>query len=173
MGAMKKFLVAVLFAGFAGGARADAIDDYINAEMARQHVPGLALVIMKHGQLVRTQSYGFANLEYHVPVHPDTLFQTGAIGKQFTAVAVMLLVEDGKLRLDESIRTYLPDAPRSWAPITIRHLLNHTSGLPTNPNGDIRREYSDDELLKGIYKQEPNFPAGSRWSYSNNAYVTL
>jgi CubicO group peptidase (beta-lactamase class C family) len=170
---MKKLLAVVLFAGFAGGARADAVDDYINAEMARQQVPGLALVIMRHGQLVRAQCYGFANLEHHVPVHPDTLFQTGAVGKQFTAVAVMLLVEDGKLRLDESIRTYLPDAPRTWAPITLRHLLNHTSGLPTNPDGDLRREYTDDELLKGIYRQEPNFPPGTRWSYSNNAYVTL
>jgi len=170
---MKKLLAALLFASFAGGVRADAIDDYIDAEMARQHVPGLALVIMRHGELVRAQGYGFANLEHHVPVHPDTLFQTGAVGKQFTAVAVMLLVEDGKLRLDESIRTYLPDAPRSWAPITIRHLLNHTSGLPANPAGDLRREYTDEELLRGIYEQAPNFPPGTRWSYSNNAYVTL
>jgi CubicO group peptidase (beta-lactamase class C family) len=170
---MKKLLAVLLFAGFAGSARADAIDDYINAEMAGQHIPGLALVIMRHGQVVRAESYGLANLEHHVPVHPDTLFQTGAIGKQFTAVAVMLLVEDGKLRLDESIRTYLPDAPRTWAPITLRHLLNHTSGLPTNPAGDIRREYTDEELLSGLYKQEPNFPPGARWSYSNNAYVAL
>jgi CubicO group peptidase (beta-lactamase class C family) len=170
---MQKLAALLLFASFAGGARADAIDDYIHAEMARQQIPGLALVIMRHGQLVRVQSYGFANLEHRVPVHPDTLFQSGAIGKQFTAVAVMLLVEDGKLRLDESIRTYLPDAPRTWAPITIRHLLNHTSGLPTNPSGDIRREYTDDELLKGIYAQAPGFPPGTRWSYSNNAYVTL
>ena len=170
---MKKILAALLFASLMGGARADAIDDYITAEMARQHVPGLALAIMRHGQPVRVQSYGFANLEHQVPVHPDTLFQTGAIGKQFTAVAVMLLVEDGKLRLDESIRKYLPDAPRSWAPITVRHLLNHTSGLPTNPSGDIRREYSDDELLRMIYEQQPVCPPGTRWIYSNNAYVTL
>jgi len=170
---MKKLLALLLFASVAGGVRADAIDDYINAEMARQHVPGLALAIMRHGQLVRMQSYGFANLEHHVPVHPDTVFQSGALGKQFTAVAVMLLVEDGKLALDDSIRKYLPDAPPAWAPITIRQLLNHTSGLPTNPDGDIRREYTDDELLQGIYKQKPNFPAGTRWSYSNLGYLTL
>jgi CubicO group peptidase (beta-lactamase class C family) len=169
----QKLAAALLLAGFAAGVRADAIDDYINAAMTRQQVPGLSLAIMKHGQLVRTQSYGFANLEHRVPVHPDTLFQTGAVGKQFTAVAVMLLVEDGKLQLDESIRTYLPDAPRTWTPITIRQLLNHTSGLPANPAGDLRREYTDDELLRGIYQQPLNSPPGMRWSYSNNAYVTL
>jgi CubicO group peptidase (beta-lactamase class C family) len=173
MRSIKKILAVLLFAGFAGGVHADAIDDYIQAEIARQHVPGLALAIMRHGQLLRVQSYGFANLELQVPVHPDTLFQTGAIGKQFTAVAVMLLVEDGKLQLDESIRKYLPDAPRSWAPITIRQLLNHTSGLPTNPNGDIRREYTDDEMLGGIYQRELIFTPGTRWNYSNNGYVTL
>lgn len=170
---MKRLLAMLLLASVAGGARADAIDDYINAEMARQNVPGLALAIMKQGQLVRVQGYGFANLEHHVPVHPDTVFQSGALGKQFTAVAVMLLVEDGKLGLDDSIRKYLPDAPQAWAPITVRQLLNHTSGLPANPEGDLRREYTDDELLQGIYKQKLNSPPGTRWSYSNNAYVTL
>jgi CubicO group peptidase (beta-lactamase class C family) len=173
MGSIKKILAVLLIAGSAAGVRADAIDDYIRAEMARQHVPGLALAILRHGQLVRVQSYGFANLELQVPVHPDTLFQSGAVGKQFTAAAVMLLVEDGKLGLDESIRKYLPDAPRSWAPITIRQLLNHTSGLPTNPNGDIRREYTDDEMLQGLYQRELLFTPGTRWNYSNSGYVTL
>lgn len=170
---MNKLLAVLLFAGFAGGLRADAIDDYINTEIARRNVPGFALVIMRHGRLVRAQGYGFANLEHHVPVHPDTLFKTGAVGKQFTAVAVMLLVEDGKLRLDESVRTYLPDAPRTWAPITVRQLLDHTSGLPPYPNGEFRRDYTDDELLGIIYKQELSFPAGSRWGYSYTGYVTL
>src|SRR5688572_19363970 len=145
---MKKKLLAVfLYAGVATGARADAIDDYVNAEIARYNVPGLALAIMRHGQLVRAQGYGFANLEHRVPVHPDTLFKSGAVGKQFTAVAVMFLVEDGKLRLDESVRKYLPDAPPTWAPITVRQLLNHTSGLPPYPDGEFRRDYTDDELL--------------------------
>lgn len=170
---MNKFLAVFVFAGFAGVLRADAIDDYINTEIAGRNVPGFALAVMRHGQLVRAQGYGFANIEHRVPVHPDTLFKTGAVGKQFTAVAVMLLVEDGKLRLDESVRTYLPDAPRAWAPITVRQLLNHTSGLPPYPNGEFRRDYTDDELLGIIYKQELSFPPGSRWGYSYTAYVTL
>lgn len=170
---MNKFLAMLLLAGFAATLRADAIDDYIDAEIVRQNVPGLALAIMRHGQLVRAQGYGLANLEHHVPVHPDTLFKTGALGKQFTAVAVMMLVEDGKLQLDESVRKYLPEAPRTWAPITVRNLLNHTSGLPPYPDGEFRRDYTDAELLGIIYKQPLNFPVGSRWGYSYTAYVTL
>jgi CubicO group peptidase (beta-lactamase class C family) len=170
---VSKLLAVLLLAGFAGSLRADAIDDYINAEIARQNVPGLALAIMRHGQLVRAQGYGFANLEHHVPVHPDTLFKSGALGKQFTAVLAMLLVEEGRLGLDESVRKYLPEAPRSWAPITIRQLLNHTSGLPPYPDGEFRVDYTDEELLGIIYKQALNSPPGSRWGYSYTAYVVL
>ena len=173
MSSIHRQLAVLLLACFAGGARADAIDDYINTELARQHIPGLALAVMRHGQPIRMQGYGIANLEHGVPVHPDTVFQSGALGKQFTAIAIMLLVEDGKLALDESVRKYLPDAPATWAPITVRQLLNHTSGLPANPEGDLRREYTDDELLRILYKQPLNSPPGTRWSYSNNGYVTL
>lgn len=166
--AVGAFIVSAMTA-----AHADAIDTFVNGELARQKTPGAALAIMHHGQLVRAQGYGFANLEHQVPVHPDTIFQSGSIGKQFTAAAVMLLAEDGTLRLDESIRTYFPDAPKTWQPITLRNMLNHTSGIPGDPNLDLRKDYTDDELLKLLYQLKPEFPAGSRWSYSNSAYATL
>jgi CubicO group peptidase (beta-lactamase class C family) len=170
---MKTLLAVLACAGFVGAVRADAIDDYINSEMARQQVPGLALAVMRHGQLVRAQGYGLANLEHQVPVHPDTVFEIGSTGMQFTAVAVMFLVEDGKIRLDESVRKYLPEAPASWAPITVRNLLNHTSGLPSTPDGEFRRDYTDEELLGIIYKQPLNFPPGAHWNFSYADYVTL
>jgi CubicO group peptidase (beta-lactamase class C family) len=156
-----------------GGARADAIDDFVNQELARQRIPGVAVGVMHHGELVKAAGYGYANIEHHVPVHPDTIFQTGSIGKQFTATAVMLLVEDGKVKLDESIRSYLPKAPKSWQPITVRHLLNHTSGVARDPGVDLRKDYGDDELLEAVYKAKLEFAPGARWSYSNTAYVTL
>lgn len=172
---IKRFGLAVVFlaAGLAGDAQADPIDDYVKAEMARQRVPGLALAIIQHGHLVRAQGYGFANLEHSVPVHPDTLFKTGALGMQFTAAATMLLVEDGKLRLDDSVRKYLPEAPTAWAPVTIRSLLNHTSGLPATPAGEFRTDYTDDELLRIIYRQDLNFQAGERWRFSYADYIVL
>lgn len=152
---------------------ADAIDDYVNQEIARQRTPGAAIAIIHHGKLVRAQGYGYANIEHHVPVHPDTIFQSGSIGKQFTSTAVMLLVDDGKLRLDESIRTYLPEAPRSWQPIRLRHILTHTSGIAGDAGLDLRRDYSDAELLEIIYALELEFPAGERWHYSNSGYALL
>lgn len=154
-------------------AQADPVDEYVQAEMARYQIPGVAIAVMRHGILVRAQGYGFANLEHMVPVHTDTLFKSGAVGMQFTAVATMLLVEDGRLRLDESIRTYLPEAPAGWAPITIRQLLQHSSGLPATPNGEFRTDYSDDVLLAVLYRQALNFPAGSRWRFSYVDYVVL
>jgi CubicO group peptidase (beta-lactamase class C family) len=172
---IKRLGLAVVFlaAGLAGDAQADQIDDYVKAEMARQRVPGLALAIIQHGHLVRAQGYGFANLEHSVPVHPDTVFKTGAVGMQFTAAATMLLAEDGKLRLDDSVRKFLPEAPPAWAAVTIRNLLNHTSGLPATPAGEFRTDYTDDELLRIIYRQDLNFHAGKRWRFSYTDYIVL
>jgi CubicO group peptidase (beta-lactamase class C family) len=162
--------IAIILSGFA---HADAIDDFVNQELASQHIPGVAIAIIEDGVLIRAQGYGFANVEHEVPVHADTIFQSGSIGKQFTATAVMLMVEAGKLKLDESIRSYLPDSPQSWGPITVRRLLNHTAGLPANPGYDLKRDYIDDELLKIFYGLKLEFPPGKRWSYSNTGYELL
>lgn len=171
------FVMTCLSASLSQGLRADTlndpIDQYINAELTRQQVPGMALLVMRHGQLVRAQGYGLANLEHHVPMHADSLFKTGAVGMQFTAVAVMLLVEEGKLGLDESVRKYLPNTPRSWEPITIRNLLNHTSGLPATPGGEFLVEYTNDELLAVIGKLPLNFAASTRWRFSFSDYIVL
>ncbi|BAV63360.1 serine hydrolase domain-containing protein [Sphingobium cloacae] len=169
----KRFFLAVALASLPLSARADVVDDYLQAAMARQDIPGLAIAVTREGRLLRAQGYGFANLEHKVPVHADTLFKSGAIGMQLTAAAVMLLVEDGKIRLDDSIRTYLPEVPESWQPVTIRHLLNHISGIPATPNGDFRTDYSDEQLLAIITKQDLNFAAGSRWRFSYADYIVL
>jgi CubicO group peptidase (beta-lactamase class C family) len=173
---MKKLghlLAAFILTGMAATAAAEPVDDYIAAKMADDAIPGLGLAIVRDGRLLRAQGYGLANLEHQVPVHPDTLFKTGAVGMQLTAVAIMLLVEDGKLRLDDSIRLHLPEVPRSWRPITIRQLLNHSSGLPATPNGDFRAEYTEAELLGIIAKQDLNFAAGTRWRFSYADYIVL
>jgi CubicO group peptidase (beta-lactamase class C family) len=152
---------------------ADAIDDFVNAELVKQKIPGVAVAIIKDGEVQRAQGYGYANLEHRVPVHAETIFQSGSVGKQFTAVATLLMVEDGKLKLEDSIRTYFKDAPKWWQPITIRHLLTHTAGLAREPGFDLKKDYSDAELLKVIYQQPMDFPAGQRWSYSNTGYTVL
>ena len=84
-------------------ARADSIDDYIKKEMERRHIPGVALAVARNGKIVKARGYGLANVEHDVPVTEDTVFELASVTKQFTATAVMLLVEEGKVRLDESM----------------------------------------------------------------------
>jgi CubicO group peptidase (beta-lactamase class C family) len=109
-----------------------------------------------------------------VPVTPETIFQSGSVGKQFTAAAVMLQVEDGTLALDDPISKYFTDAPPAWRPVTVRHLLTHTSGIPNYASTlDLQRNYTEDELTKFAYGMPLLFAAGSRWSYSNTGYVLL
>src|SRR5438309_8310970 len=83
-----------------------AVSDYVKAEMERQHIPGLALLVTRGGKIVRAEGFGLANVELQVPVKPETIFQSGSVGKQFTATAVMMLVEEGKIGLDDSLTKY-------------------------------------------------------------------
>jgi CubicO group peptidase (beta-lactamase class C family) len=152
----------------------DAIDDYIHAEMATQHVPGLALLVSRGGQVVRAQGYGLANVELQVPVKPETIFQSGSVGKQFTATAVMMLVEEGKIGLEDPLTRFFPDAPAAWKTVTIRELLSHTAGFTDYPKDfDMRKDYSETQLLKIVEGIPLAFPPGTSWSYSNLGYLTL
>jgi CubicO group peptidase (beta-lactamase class C family) len=126
-------LVLLLVVGVisaAAPARADTIDDYITGEMTKRRIPGLALAVVRNGAVIKLQGYGVANLEHDVPATPDTVFELASVTKQFTASAIMLLVEDGKVRLDDPITAHLPSAPARWTSITVRHLLTHTGGFP-------------------------------------------
>lgn len=153
---------------------ASKIDDYIRAEMQAQQIPGVALAVVKDGNIVLARGYGLANVEHQVPVKPETIFQSGSTGKQFTATAVMMLVEEGKLSLEDKITKYFTDAPEAWRDITVRHLLTHTSGMTDYPpDFDLRRDYTEDELFQRIKTIPLAFQPGEKWSYSNLAYVTL
>jgi CubicO group peptidase (beta-lactamase class C family) len=155
---------------------ADRVDNFVRTEMQRQKVPGVAIGVVKNGAIVKTQGYGYANLEHQVRVGPDTIFQSGSVGKQFTAAAVMLLVEDGKLSLSDSLTTFFPEAPETWRSITIYHLLTHTSGIPdTDDHGklDNRKDYTEAELTQLAFGLTLEFPPGARWRYSNTGYVLL
>lgn len=153
---------------------ADALDKAILGYMKSANVPGVSLAVIKDGKPVKVKGYGFANLEHRVPVTPETLFQTGSVGKQFTAALVMKLVQEGKIVLDESIRAFFPETPKSWERITIRHLLTHTSGLPDPYDVlDLRKDYSEAELLEIDAKLPLQFQPGENWSYSNTGYHLL
>lgn len=158
------------------------IDEFVVAEMEKQKIPGVAVAVFTADKPILMKGYGLANVEHPAPVTPASVFHSASVGKQFTAVAIMLLVEDGKLGLDSSIRTYFPDAPPGWQPITIRHLLTHTSGIADyfdamGTNGiapyDSRHDYAPDELRGIFYTLPLIFDAGSDFSYSNTGYALL
>lgn len=156
-----------------GLAEADPIDDLVTADMTRTRTPGVAIAVIDKGRIARVQGYGQANVEHGVPVHADTLFKVGATGMQFTAATIMLLVEDGTIDLDAPVTQYLATAPAKWGKVTIRHLLDHTSGLPATPNGDFRADYTNAQLLDIIAAQDVNFAPGSRWRFSFAGYIVL
>ena len=158
------------------------VDSYIAAQLREQRIPGLALAVIRDGRVVKSQGYGLANIELDVPVTPDTVFQLGSIGKQFTATAILMLAEDGKLSLDDKITHYFPAAAPRWNGITIRHLLNHTSGLADYtddkyiaPGGltPLREELTDDEILRRFTTLPFDFKPGEKWSYCNTGYAIL
>lgn len=153
----------------------DAVGDFVRAEMQRQRVPGVAIAVVKNGAVTMARGYGYANLEHMVPVTDETIFQSGSLGKMFTAAAVMMQVEDGKVSLSDPITKFFPDAPATWRSITVRHLLTHTSGIAdyTTDAFDYRKDYTEDELARLAYAQTLEFPAGSRWNYSNTGYALL
>ena len=111
-------LPVVLMAAVVDAETADRVDEFVRAEMARQKVPGVAVAVVDHGKVVKAAGYGYANVEHGGPVRPETVLQSGSLGKRFTAATVMTLVEEGRLALDDSIAKYFPEAPEVFRPIT-------------------------------------------------------
>jgi CubicO group peptidase (beta-lactamase class C family) len=151
-----------------------AVSDYVRVEMQKQHVPGLALLVAREGTIVQAEGFGWANVELQVPVKPETVFQSGSVGKQFTATAVMMLVEQGKVSPDDPLAKYFSNAPASWNEVTIRQLLSNTAGFTDYPDKfDFRKDWTEDELLKMVQNIPLAYPAGTKWEYSNLGYLTL
>ena len=151
-----------------------AVTDYVKAEMQRQHIPGLSLLVVRNGKVIRAEGFGLANVELQVPVKPESVFQSGSVGKQFTATAVMMLVEEGKIGLDDPLTKYFADAPTSWKEVTVRELLSHTAGFGDYPKDfNFRKDWTEEELLKVVEGIPLAYPPGTKWEYSNLGYLTL
>jgi CubicO group peptidase (beta-lactamase class C family) len=152
----------------------DQVAQVVRAEMASQHIPGLALLVARHGQTLRAEGFGLANIELNVPVKPETIFQSGSVGKQFTATAVMMLIEAGKIGLEDPLTSYFPQAPAWWKQVTVRELLSHTAGFTDYPdNFDFRRDYTEEQMLRIVEAIAPAYPPGTRYKYSNIGFLTL
>lgn len=160
------------------------VDVVVRQQMKEQHIPGIGLAVVREGRIVYANGYGLANIETSTSVSPETIFEAGSITKQFTATAIMLLAEEGKLSLDDGIAKYFPEAPPALRAVTIRHLLTHTSGIPDVSDGtddtlgakavvDFHREYTEDELARAYLAQPLDFEPGTKWSYCNASYELL
>ncbi len=191
---MKGFIAAVAVSAFLGSAAsaqtpdkqtpvdknlAAAIDKAAAAAIASGESPGLEVAVIKNGKPVLVKGYGSANLEQHVPVSNTSVFRVGSVTKQFTAVALLLLAEEGKVSVQDKLSKYYPNFPRA-NDITLDEMLHHTSGIfnyTSAPNfavdGMIHR--STDEMVEFIGKlpKTQDFEPGTNWSYSNSAYFIL
>jgi CubicO group peptidase (beta-lactamase class C family) len=165
------FAVVACFPLFLVSARADAIDDYLQRQMQKNHIPGLSLAVVRNGKIVKIKGYGMANLEWEQPATPDTAFQIASSTKPFTGTALMLLVEDGKLSLEDKISKYLPDAPAAWQNITIRQLAVHSSGITNKVQAN--RNASIEEFVKAAYPLPLEYEPGAKSAYGLTDFIVL
>jgi CubicO group peptidase (beta-lactamase class C family) len=140
-------------------------------------VPGASVIVIQGGRVILRRAYGMADLERHVAATPETDYRLASVSKQFTAMAIMLLARDGKVRYDQPIREILPELPAAAQDVTVRHLLNHTSGLPDYEDliPDTQTvQVSDRDVLALLARKDTlYFPPGSAYRYSNSGYVLL
>ena len=169
-------LIPLLFCVSEGAAQTpalpDAVDRFVRAELARQRIPGMSVAVLRGDSVLLARGYGFANLEHRVPATDSTVYAVGSLSKQFTAAAIVLLSQQGRLRLDDPITRYLPEGSAVWSAVTIRHLLTHTSGIPQDTTLDWRRDYSESELVRSA-AQPLQFEPGELESYSSTGYALL
>ncbi len=165
-------------------ARGDEVDGYIETHMRRLHIPGVSLAVVRDGRIIKAQGYGLADMQQNAPATKATVYEVGSNTKQFTATAIMMLVEEGKVTLGDKITKYFPSAPKAWSRITIRHLLSHTSGIQNHvavpgylgifrTNLFFQPSLTRDELIKLFFKLPMEFQAGETWAYDNTGYYFL
>jgi serine beta-lactamase-like protein LACTB len=153
--------------------------DALVASRFKPELPGVAALVVKDGRPLLRKGYGMANVELGVPIRPEHVFRIGSTTKMFTATAVMLLVDEGRIALDAPVSRYLPDAPRQWDKVTVEHLLTHTSGIPnlTMDSGywrtTARLEHTLDELVAPARERPLEFAPGTKFVYNNTGYHLL
>src|SRR5260370_5599071 len=142
----------------------------------------MVVCVVREGKVILEKGYGFANIELSVPATQETIYEMASLTKPFTATAIMMLAEEGKISLEDSLSKYFPEAPETWRKITIRHLLSHTSGLSdffsipalrSESGFAWEREYKPEELLWVLFQASLQAQPGEKWSYSNIGYYLL
>lgn len=164
----------ILLVPVAPAQKADEVDVFIQAEMQRLNVPGVAVAVVKNGKPIKVKGYGLANVETKTPVTNETVFKIGSISKPIIAMGVMSLVEEGKIALDDKVSKYLEGTPETWKDITVRHLLSHTSGIVREaPGFDPAKIQPDADVVRSAYPAPLVFTPGEKYQYCNVGYFAL
>lgn len=158
-----------------------AVDSLLNGSMKSMRIPGLSISVLKKGKVMYKKAYGYSNIELKSPATIQSNYLIGSVTKTFTAVAAMLLWEQGKFQLDDTIGEYLPELPSHWKPVTIRQLLNHTSDIATNlekPDAFCKFTFSPEHYTQQNVIEETaclplRFPPGSKFEYSGRNYFLI
>jgi CubicO group peptidase (beta-lactamase class C family) len=167
------FLVSICLAQDNVARMDEVVRSYVDAKQFMGSV-----LVARDGKVILSKGYGSANLEWDVPDSPSAKFRLGSITKQFTAACVLLLEEQGKLKVEDPVKKYMPDAPAAWDKVTIFHLLTHTSGIPSFTGfpdyHSTEAMATTPEQLVARFRDKPlEFQPGEKWNYSNSGYVLL
>jgi CubicO group peptidase (beta-lactamase class C family) len=169
-----KMLLLLLLIRVTAYAQTDSTDIIVQKIMKDQRITGLSLAVVKNGKTTINKGYGLANVELNVPVTSETVIRLGSVSKQFFATAILKLAEDGKLSIEDSIHKFFPDAPETWRPIQIKHLLSHSSGLKREgPAYDNNIIQPDLVIIRSAYSLPLDFKTGEKYQYCNLAYFML
>ena len=156
---------------------ADSVDEYVRQKMKEKHIPGAVLIVRKDGKTVSQKAYGVANVELNVPMRVDHAFLVASITKVFVATAAFLLVEDGKLHLDDKITQIIPELPSAWSEITVLHCLSHTSGIPDivryRPGGFQWLAGTEEEALKLLSPMPLEHKPGEKSGYNGTEFLIV
>lgn len=172
---MKKLMISlfVLISILSYGQR-DSTDFIVQKIMQEQKIVGLSVAVIKNGKAIVNKGFGLANAELNVPVTAKTVIRLGSVSKQFFTVAILKLQEEGKLNIEDPVHKFFPDAPETWRPIQVKHLMSHTSGLkregPAYKNSVIQ---PDLVIIKSAYALPLDFKTGEKYQYCNLGYFML
>jgi D-alanyl-D-alanine carboxypeptidase len=170
----RHLVVLLAFVIAAAPARGQDVDELVKGWMEKHHVPAIAIAVIKDGSIAKMEAYGLADVEHGIAARPHTVFKIGSVSKQFIAAGIMLLVQDGRITVDDKVSKYLGGTPATWEAITLRHLLTHTSGLVREaPGFDPHKLQPDIDVIKTAYPLPPQFAPGERYEYSNLGYFVL
>lgn len=154
--------------------RVDSVDTIVQAHMRSEHIPGVTIAVVIRGKVVLSKGFGLANMELNSPATSESAYCIGSVSKQLIAAGILLLAQEGKLKLSDEIRQYYPKAPPTWDGITLRHLLSHTSGLiRESPVFDATELKPDSVLVEAAFPLPLVFPVGTKWQYCNVGYFAL